>query len=212
MFHSVTKNDFTFKNINELPMSNIHSYERFINVKTIKSSEDQVLFVRIGDYVKPVIEIMSYNSKDNKWSVSVVAQDTQCKPVSFTAGCVLKGGIILWFDNRAGCIFFIKPVSINCYVIEKCVWTIPLASDGATVYRIDIVSNHSKDNMVVCGFIKPIMNKISRTTSSYYLSKIVSRYYSHEYIHIIIDTYESCHRFNKYFMKSWFFCVDELFV
>lgn len=210
MYHALCQSNSTFKIIKELPMAKIHSYETFINVKTIKSSEDELLFLRIGH---EVIEVMGYNSKTNKWSVSVVdrSDNEQCRPVSFTAGCLLKGGIILWLDNRAGCIFFIEPRR-HCYVIRKCSWTIPLASDGATFYHVDIVSNHNKDNMAVCGFIRPTINKINRITSSYYISQIVSNYYSDEYIHIIIDAYESGQRYNKYYLKSWFYCVDELFL
>ena len=170
-----------------------------------------ILMVRMQ---QNVIELYRFNKKEKTWNVSIIPKNGVYwgylkylqQPVSFSAGCILKGGIILFIDNISAYVYFIDPKSQTC---RNSGWKVPSADDGAGIYKINIISDYNKDHLTIYGFIRPLVDAIGGTTSLF-MGQIISNYYSNEYIHVIID---ACgySKYGEYYLRSWLYSVDTIF-
>ena len=175
--------------------------------QTVMDSGDALLMLR---FQSQLVELFSFDKKSDSWKVSLIPIPYgDPKPVCCAAACIVKGGIIMCFDNVSGYLYFIDT---KRNTIKNSSWRIPVELNGASIYKVNIISNRGMEQATVFGFIRPIVSKIGNgQISPYFTGQIISSYYSHEYIHVIIDGAKSTERYGKYFLRSWLFCVDDVF-
>ena len=214
--HAICRNLQKFRIVKESVSTRFSDMNGFndcqFEFKTVMDNNGSILMVRMQ---WDVIELYRFCAKDNAFNISIIPKtkitwgylNAIKQPVSFSAGCMLKGGVILFIDNISGYIFFIDSQTKTC---RNSGWKVPSVDDGGSRYVINLISNHEKENQTIHGFIRPILDSICGTASPVFTVQIISNYYTNEYIHVII---ESCGamRDGHYYFRSWFYSVDTLY-